>query len=204
MARPNRDSAYLHTLRDYYAENGVMPSYAHMARLLGLRSKNAARKVVQRLSRDGFLRSTGGNRIAPTEEFLARPMAQEKVSAGQPAAAGDMGGEAISIDRLLIRKPSRTVLVAVNGDSMKDAGILDGDVAVVEQGMAATRGDFVVAMVDNEFTLKELGYEEGKPVLRPHNRAYPLIRPKGDLEIVGVVVAQFRRYSSRKTGHGRA
>ena len=87
---------------------------------------------------------------------------------------------------------------------MKDAGILDGDVAVLEQGMAATRGDFVVAMVDNEFTLKELGYEEGKPVLRPHNRAYPLIRPKGDLEIVGVVVAQFRRYSSRKTGYGRA
>ncbi len=198
MARPNNDPVYLNALRDYYAKNGVLPSYAQIARLLGFRSKNAAMKLVERLKDDGFLWRTGENRIAPTAQFLARPIAQEKVSAGQPAAASDAGGEAISIDQLLIRNPSRTVLVSVKGDSMKDSGILDGDVVVVERGVAAEKGDFVLAMVENEFTLKELAYEQGKPVLRPHNRAYPVIRPKGDLEIFGVVVAQFRRYASRK------
>lgn len=198
MARPNNDSAYLNALRDYYAENRVLPSYAKIARLLGFRSKNAAMKLVKRLVDCGFLRRTGENRIAPTEGFLARPMAQEKVAAGQPAAASDTGGDVISIDQVLIRKPSRTVLVSVKGDSMTDAGILDGDIAVVERGLAARKGDFVVAMVDNEFTLKELSYEQGKPILRPHNRAYPTIRPTTDLEIVGVVVAQFRSYTKNR------
>lgn len=198
MARPNNDPAYLNALRDYYAENRVLPSYARIARLLGFRSKYAAVRLVQRLNRRGFLRRTGENRIAPTEEFLARPMATERVAAGQPAAVSDAGGDVISIDQLLIRKPSRTVLVSVKGDSMKNAGIFDGDVAVVERGAEVKTGDFVVALVDNEFTLKELGYEQGKPVLRPHNPAYRTIQPKEDLEIFGVVVAQFRRYATKK------
>ncbi|MCI0401428.1 MAG: LexA family transcriptional regulator, partial [Gammaproteobacteria bacterium] len=123
MARPNNDPAYLNALRDYYAENRVFPSYAQLARLLGFRSKNAAVRLVQRLNRRGFLRRTGENRIAPTEDFLARPIAQEKVAAGQPVAASDAGGDIISIDQVLIRKPSRTVLVCVKGDSMRDVGI---------------------------------------------------------------------------------
>lgn len=202
MARPNSDPAHLNALRDYYAENRVFPSYAQIARLVGFRSKNAAMKLVRRLADCGFLRRTSENRVAPTEEFLARPMAQEKVAAGQPAAAGDAGGGVISIDQVLIRKPSRTVLVSVKGDSMRDAGILDGDIAVVERGLAARKGDFVVAMVDSEFTLKELSYEQGKPILRPHNRAYPNIRPTTDLEIVGVVVAQFRSYTKYRPRYG--
>lgn len=202
MARPNSDPVHLNALRDYYAENRVFPSYAQIARLLGFRSKNAAMKLVRRLADCGFLRRTGENRVAPTEEFLARPMAQEKVAAGQPAAASDAGGGVISIDQVLIRKPSRTVLVSVKGDSMRDAGILDGDIAVVERGLAARKGDFVVAMVDSEFTLKELSYEQGKPILRPHNRAYPNIQPTTDLEIVGVVVAQFRSYTKYRPRYG--
>lgn len=198
MARPNNDPAYLNVLRDYYAENRVLPSYAKIARLLGFRSKYAAVRLVQRLNRRGFLQRTGENRIAPTEEFLARPMAQEKVVAGQPVAVSDADGKVISIDQVLIRKPSRTVLVCVKGDSMRDVGILDGDIAVVERGAEVKTGDFVVAIVDNEFTLKELSYEQEKPVLRPHNPTYPMIRPKQDLEIFGVVVAQFRRYATKK------
>jgi repressor LexA len=55
-------------------------------------------------------------------------------------------------------------------------------------------GDIVVAIIDNEFTLKRLGREKGQIVLRPENKAYPVIRPKGDIEIFGVVVGQFRKY----------
>ena len=52
----------------------------------------------------------------------------------------------------------------------------------------------VVAIVDNEFTLKRLDRERGWTVLKPGNKAYPVIRPKGELEIFGVVVGQFRKY----------
>jgi repressor LexA len=77
---------------------------------------------------------------------------------------------------------------------MIDAGILDGDTVVVEKRAAAEIGDIVVAIVDNEFTLKRLAREKGRVVLRPENKAYPVIRPAADLEIFGVVVGQFRSY----------
>jgi repressor LexA len=51
-----------------------------------------------------------------------------------------------------------------------------------------------VLILDNEFTLKRLAREKGRVVLRPENKAYPVIRPKWDLEIFGVVVGQFRKY----------
>ncbi|MGH8645807.1 MAG: LexA family protein [Gammaproteobacteria bacterium] len=129
MARPNNDPTYLNALRDYYAENRVLPSYAKIARLLGFRSKNAALSLVKRLEDCGFLRRTGDNRIAPMEAFFARPMATEKVAAGQPTAVSDA-----AVEQVLIRKPSRTVLVSVKGDPMKNAGIFERDVAVLATG----------------------------------------------------------------------
>ena len=77
---------------------------------------------------------------------------------------------------------------------MIEAGIHEGDIAVVERGGAAKAGDFVIAIVDDEFTLKELASERGKFVLKPHNKAFPVIRPKGTLEIFGVMVGLVRRY----------
>ena len=76
------------------------------------------------------------------------------------------------------------------------------DVVVVEKRTSANVGDIVVAIVDNEFTLKRLDRERGRvaclradthrQMLMPENKAYPIIRPKGELEIFGVVVGQFR------------
>ena len=85
-------------------------------------------------------------------------------------------------------------LLQVKGDSMIDAGILEGDTVVVEKRTTANVGDIVVAILDNEFTLKRLAREKGRIVLRPENKAYPVIRPKDDPEICGGVVGQFRRY----------
>ena len=100
----------------------------------------------------------------------------------------------MSIDNYLVRNPSKTVLITVKGDSMIDAGLRDGDVVVVEKSASASVGDIVVAIVENEFTLKRLAKEKDRFVLRPENRAYPVIRPRGDLELFGVVVGMFRRY----------
>jgi repressor LexA len=111
-----------------------------------------------------------------------------------PAAASDITSDAVSIDRFLIPHPSRTVLITVKGDSMMGAGILEGDVVIVEKRPTANVGDIVVAILENEFTVKRLAREKGRVVLRPENKAYPIIRPKGDIEIFGVVVGQFRSY----------
>jgi repressor LexA len=99
----------------------------------------------------------------------------------------------LGIDEYLIEKPSRTVLIRVRGDSMIDAGILEGDLAVIEKSAHAKRGDIVVAIVDDEFTLKRLDTERGRFVLKPENRAYPVIRPQGNLEIFGVMVGLVRK-----------
>jgi len=71
---------------------------------------------------------------------------------------------------------------------------MPGDTVVVEKRNMANVGDMVIAIVDNEFTLKTLGRDKGDFVLLPANKAYPVIRPKGELEIFGIVVGQFRKY----------
>jgi repressor LexA len=81
----------------------------------------------------------------------------------------------------------------VKGDSMLEVGILDGDLAVVEKRNTARRGEIVIAIVDNQFTLKRLDLERGHFVLRPENKAYPVIRPEGTLEIFGVMVGLVRK-----------
>ncbi|TWO79282.1 hypothetical protein CBW56_15920 [Denitratisoma oestradiolicum] len=116
------------------------------------------------------------------------------VRAGAPDMIEGRQGEHFLVDQYLVRQPSRTMMVPVKGDSMIDAGIHEGDIVVVERTKVARAGDFVIAIVDDEFTLKELGLERGKFVLKPHNPAYPVIRPKDQLELFGVVTGLIRRY----------
>jgi len=106
----------------------------------------------------------------------------------------DTQGEYFIIDEMLIDKPSTTTMIPVKGDSMIDAGIHEGDIAVVEKRNLANIGDIVVAIVDNEFTLKTLDKERGQYILRPANPAFPVIRPQGTLEIFGVLVGLIRKY----------
>jgi repressor LexA len=92
-----------------------------------------------------------------------------------------------------VREPSKTELVRVKGDSMIDAGIHEGDYLVVERRQDASPGQVVVAIVDNEFTVKYLGKERDELVLKPANKAYPVIRPRGRLEIYGVMAGLVRK-----------
>ena len=149
--------------------------------------------LVARLKLAGFVESTPDRRLAPTGRFFARPLADAPVHAGLPDPIDDAPADALTLDDYLIERPSQTVLVRVKGDSMQDAGILDGDLAVVEKRTTARRGDIVVAIVDNQFTLKRLDLERGRFILRPENKAYSVIRPEGALEIFGVMVGLVRK-----------
>jgi repressor LexA len=187
------DGQYLASLQEYYARHRVLPSYSRIGALVGLNSKASVAGMVLRLKAEGFLESSPDRRLKPGKRFFERPLA-ESVRAGLPSPATDSGSEGLSIDEYLITHPSKTVLITVKGDSMNDAGIHPGDVVVVEKRPSANIGDIVIAIIDNEFTLKRLHKERGRIVLKPENNAYPVIRPKGEVEIFGVVVGQFRTY----------
>jgi SOS regulatory protein LexA len=189
----SNDRSYLSALQDYYARHRALPSYASIGGLLGLRSKSSVAALVARLKLAGFLESTPDRRLAPTRRFFARPLADSPVRAGLPEAVDDADAEALTIDDYLIERPSSTVLIRVKGDSMMDAGIFDGDLVVVEKRPSAHKGDIVVAIVDNQFTLKRLDVEAGTFILRAENKAYAPIRPEGALEIFGVMVGLVRK-----------
>lgn len=188
------DGQYLSALQDYYAKHRVLPSYAVIGRLVGLSSKASVAEMVERLKMEQCLESTRERRLRPGKRFFRRPV-MEYIRAGLPAVPDDTLPDLLAIDEYLVRHPSRTVLIRVRGDSMSDAGIHDADVVIVEKRITAKEGDIVVAIVDNNFTLKRLATDRGRSVLRPENKGYSVIRPKTELEIFGVVVGQFRRYT---------
>lgn len=190
-----RDRDYLNRLRDYHARNRRIPSLQRIAELMGFASKAAASKLLDRLEGAGFLTRTPDDEAwMPTEAFFTRPLAETAVRAGGPETIEGSAGAPFFVDQYLVKNPSTTLMVPVRGDSMMDAGIHDGDIAVVEKGRDARVGDYVIAIVDDEFTLKELAKEKERLILKPHNRAYPVIRPQGELEIYGVVTGIVRKY----------
>lgn len=201
MPPPNLDDRHLARLRDHYARHGTLPSYAGIGAVVGFKAKNAAVKLAARLTSAGFLRSAPGGKLAPTARFFELPLFDSPVQAGEAVTIpGQEAGESMTIDSYLIDTPSKTVLLRVKGDSMQDAGMLDGDIAVVERSQSAIAGEFIVAMVDGAFTLKELGYEGEQPILIPHNNSYPRIRPERDLEIFGIVRGIVRKVGKGRTG----
>lgn len=189
----SNDRSYLDQLQDYYARHRVLPTYAAMAELLGLKSKSSVAALVARLKLLNFLEAAPDRRLKPGARFFERPL-EGNVRAGFPSPAHDTQRDTLTIDEYLVERPSQTVLITVKGDSMIDAGIQPGDIVAVEKKPAANVGDIVVAIVDNEFTLKYLEREKGRFILRPANPAYPIIRPTGSLEIFGVVVGLVRKY----------
>lgn len=190
------DGTYLAKLRTYWKRHQAFPSMAKLAKVVGLSSTSSVFALVGRLTEAGYLDRVEG-RVAPSRRFFARPMLG-RVRAGLPEPASQEQPDVLTIDDYLIDDPNRTALVTVRGDSMKDAGLLDGDLVVVETNSATRPGDVVVAVVDGEMTVKTLRLDrKGQHFLEPANSAYEPIRPKGSLEIIGVVIGSIRRFKRR-------
>lgn len=190
----SKDTHYLAKLQDYYAKHRSLPSYARLGEILGLAAKSGVKKVLERLQKQGFLSRTPDDMWVPENLFFERFVSDIAVPAGSPISVHDAHAETFLIDQYLVHKPSQTTLIPVKGDSMRDAAVHDGDIAVVERTPMAKLGDMVVAIVDGEFTLKTLIQEKGKFALLPANPDYPTIYPKGKLEIFGIVVGLIRKY----------
>lgn len=132
-----------------------------------------------------------------TLEEMEAPLA-EALRAGFPSPAADYAGDKIDISQEIVRHPETTFYARIQGDSMKDAGIFDGDLVVVDRSLEPRDGDFVAACVDGEFTLKEYRFdpETNTVMLIPHNDQFPVIRVAEEESFVvwGVIT-----YSIHKT-----
>ncbi|WP_370637198.1 LexA family protein [Legionella sp. 16cNR16C] len=117
------------------------------------------------------------------------PLYSCKVKAGFPSPADDYIEAYVSLNEFLIKHPSSTFLLTASGDSMKDAGIVNGDLLVVDRSLEPAHGRIVIAAVDGELTVKRLSRINGQVQLIPENSAFsPIdITENQDLIIWGVV-----------------
>ncbi|HKA42965.1 MAG TPA: LexA family transcriptional regulator [Burkholderiales bacterium] len=190
--QPVSDAAYLAKLQDYYARYRVFPSYAAIGELVGLKSTSSVAAFLSRLKAERYI-ETAARRLRPGPRFFERPLMESRIAAGLPSAAYDAPAEGLAIDAQLVKRPSLTFLLQVKGDSMIGAGLMPGDTIVVEKSNAAKEGDIVVALVDGAYTVKRLARENRRFVVKPENKAFPVLRPD-PLEIVGIVTGSFRTY----------
>lgn len=189
-----RANARLRAIAGFYRERGRMPSFSEIGLIVGLRSKNSVSKLIRKLEAAGALRRDEKGRLTPGS--LAHPLrVLGTVEAGFPSPAEEELSDSISLDDLLIDNREATFLLKVSGDSMSGAGILPGDMVIVDRAQSPKTGDIVVAEVDGEWTMKYLKKAAGGgAVLMPANTAYKTIKPKNELKIAGVVTAVVRKY----------
>jgi DNA polymerase V len=122
-----------------------------------------------------------------------------RISAGFPSPAADYAEDGLDLNDYLVRNKPASFMFTVKGDSMINAGIVEGDKVIVDRSVNAQSKDIVVAVVNGEYTIKRLYKGSSKVELRPENPAYqPIVFKEGsELEIWGVVVGVVRRYGNQ-------
>ena len=180
-----------------FSEKGYAPSVRDIQHAVGVRSTATVYAYIEKLVEKGYLRKDNGKSRSLRPETTAptyRVPLIGKVTAGQPILAVENYEDTITFCTDGHRYPAeRLFALRVSGRSMIDAGILDGDVVVVLQTPVADNGEIVVAMIDDEATVKTF-YKEG-PVFRlqPENKECEPIYTD-HVRILGKVVASFRYY----------
>lgn len=185
-------------IRDYIARQGRAPLLEEIAKGLGIRSKGVVHRYVQALSEEGLIELQPGRHrgITLSDKQAAQPTLPllGRIAAGQPIAAIP-GQDEVNLAEFFIG-PDR-FLLKVQGDSMIEAGILDGDMVVIERCEQAAEGEIVVALIDREeATLKRLqNNRDGTVTLHPANAALSPMRYDVErVAIQGRVIGQLRSY----------
>jgi SOS regulatory protein LexA len=179
----------------FFRDNRRMPSFAEMVDLLGVGSKSVVNFWINKLVEAGVLEKDDKGHLIFTKRSFAIPMVGS-VQAGFPSPEEESLCDSISMDEYLIAKPEASFLLQVSGDSMTGEGIMAGDLVIVERGREPQSGDIVIAEVDGEWTMKYFKREGKQVVLEAANPKYPIIRPKTELRLGGVVTAVIRKYHS--------
>jgi SOS-response transcriptional repressor LexA len=153
----------------FYERHRRMPSYGEMMALLGYKSKAAVHYFVEKLIEAGVVEKDAQGRLIPGA-MLGGTRLLGLVEAGFPSAAEEETLDVLNFDEYLVPNKEATYILKVKGDSMIDAGIQSGDMVVVERRAQYKPGQIVVAMVDNEYTMKYLRQQKRQYYLEASQR----------------------------------
>ena len=202
----DRQEDILKFINDFINTNGFPPSYREIGNHFGIASTFGVKRHLDALVKKGFLTidSKTNRSISLTEEaeLLFNTIKENnsveipilgRVAAGYPVLSEQNIEGTLFIDSSLIRKGSDYFGLKVRGDSMIDAGILDGDLIAVRKSQTANVGEIVVARIEDEVTVKRLEMQGANAVLQPANDFYqPIVLPAEDLAIEGLFVGLIR------------
>jgi len=194
----NKELEAVRHIRNSLMHRGRTPSVRELMVSLGYRSPRSASVLIDRLIKKGILqRKPGGclKFIKALEDDTARAQTVDvplvgRVACGMPILAEENIEAMIPVSVKIARSPNKYFLLRASGDSMNKKSINDGDLVLVRQQMAAENGELVVALIDDEATIKELHIFNGMIVLKPKstNKQHKPIILTEDFQIQGVVI----------------
>lgn len=197
-------------IQRFQAKKGFAPSQQEIANHFGFRSLGTVQNYLVRLERQGLLKKVWNARrgMKPVKKRLAIPSSQHpsmetvpipilgKVAAGKPIEAVETQ-EMVQILPSLLSKTGEHFCLRVEGDSMIEEGILDGDLVIIRKQEDADNGQTVVALIDNEATIKKFYRRKRSVELHPANPTYqPIVVDSNDriFAIEGILVSVIRKY----------
>jgi repressor LexA len=195
-----RQKELLDFLKGFLRERGFPPTLREMASHFGLKGPRGPQKVLNILERKGYIRKKAGESRAieilglSSRNIVSIPILG-RVRAGEPILAIENIEGYINLDRSLA-SGENVFLLRVQGDSMIDAHIQDGDFALVKPQSNAENGEIIVALIEDEATIKRIFFKRDLIYLEPANPSMePIVVKKGEkkVSIVGKVVGIFRK-----------
>ena len=200
MSLTPRQQEILDYLRACFRERGAAPTFREICTHFGFASPATVTSHLRLLEKKGALHRVPGHErtIRLTEPVPRRRLLEipllGTIPAGRPLDQEVQNDRCVTVDAdaLDIPRSARTFALKVSGDSMTGAGILDGDIVILEHGLPARHGDIVAAAIDGEVTLKRLVVQKGRAFLKAENPRYPDLLPAYELVIEGVFRALLR------------
>lgn len=184
---------YKKELIKFYKKYRRLPVYSEMMALFSFASKNSVFKLVTKLVGEGFLTKDRQGHLAPAK-FYEDIKILGTVEAGFPSPAEEELVDVMNLEDYLITNREATFMLKVSGESMKEAGIVPGDIVLVDRSAQPRAGDIVIAEVDGNWTMKYFRKNGSRIYLEPANKKFKNIIPQNDLKIAAVVKGVVRKY----------
>lgn len=202
----DRQKEILNFIQDYVDFNGFPPTYREIAKQFNLASTFGVKRHIDALVKKGFLNNTNNSSrtlslVVNNNPIQKGPVVEipvvGRVAAGQPILAQENIEGTFSIDKSFLGNQQQCFGLKVRGDSMVNAGILEGDLVIIQPQKEAANGEIVVALIGDEATMKKYVVEENKIFLVPENEKYEaiIIENDEDFSIIGKVIGVFRSYN---------
>ncbi len=200
----DRQAKVFNFIESHANRYGYPPTIREIADHIGAKWSHGIERHLQALEKKGYIKresvKSRGIRLSQTTTGTPVPLVG-RITAGKPILAVENIGESIVLDPAFTRGGETNFLLMVEGNSMKDAGILDGDLVLVRQQSTAEQGEIVAALIDDEAaTVKRFRQEGDRIVLKPENADFqPIVSDSSSVKIIGKVMAVLRLLDNQLT-----